>query len=79
MSVLRQMYKISAGVGRRALCVTARKSQIAAFEGRETQLLTAANKTHSAVIRSSNNNNYTCICRTLHSSKSVVSLKKLIS
>ncbi|XP_017030774.1 uncharacterized protein [Drosophila kikkawai] len=76
MSVLRQLYTISAGLGRRSLCGKARKVQNAAFG---TQLLTAAtSKTQSAVFGRSNHNShyYTCICRTctcrsFHNSNSV--------
>ncbi|KAH8360697.1 hypothetical protein KR200_011268 [Drosophila serrata] len=85
MSVLKQMYKISTGLGRRSLCATARKVKSAAFERREvrfeTQLLAAAaNTTKSAVFgRSKNNNNYTCICRTFHTSNSVHDADKTVA
>ncbi|EDX01814.1 uncharacterized protein C24H6.02c [Drosophila yakuba] len=82
MSALRQLYKISAGVTRRTLFASSRKTQIQALDNPQLQLQAHhfATKTQTAVFSSSkNSNNYTCICRSLHCSTRVDDADKTVA
>ncbi|XP_016962979.1 DNL-type zinc finger protein [Drosophila biarmipes] len=79
MSALRQAFRISAGVARRTLYTSSRKTQIDAFKHPiiQLQLHQLATKTQTAVW--GNNNNYTCICRRLHCTKPVEDADKTVA
>ncbi|KAH8367690.1 hypothetical protein KR084_001702 [Drosophila pseudotakahashii] len=79
MCALRQVYKISVGVARRALFASSRNTQIDTLNHPHfpLQLQYFATKTQTAVLR--NHNNYTCICRSLHCSKPVEDADKTVA
>ncbi|XP_016942054.2 uncharacterized protein [Drosophila suzukii] len=79
MCALRQVYKISVGVARRTLYTRSRTTQADALKhpNFQLQLQQFATKTQTAVLR--NNNNYTCICRSLHCTKPVEDADKTVA